>query len=348
MPGKLDTTESDKATPKSIVIYRGDVGGSVRGLMHEWRSVFLPWSSKKLHGQNRSLKDFISVASIFSVSHLQLFTSPRNGASLRIMRFSNGPTLSFRVESFTLRNEILENQRRPVQLGHECFDVAPIVVLNNFNLPSNPPVVALMEATFKSLFPTINIQFIKTSDIQRAVLFHYDPETQLVEARHYFIHSKAVGISKSVKKLLEGRLPTKLGTLDNINDILEKEGAWSDTDGEGEEIALPRPFRQHKEQCRIKLQEIGPRMTLSLTKVENGFAGGEVIFHSLVEKTSKEVAVNAHRVRAKRNEKARRRGEQQQNVLRKKERLQSKKEKKKQRMEDIAKRQAEHPFDVAK
>lgn len=348
MPGTVDTTEADKATPKSIIIYRGEVGNNVRALMHDWRAVFLPWSSRNLHGKNRSLKDFLVIASTFSVSHLQLFTAPSHGTSLRIMRFSNGPTLSFRVLSFTLRHEITAKLRRPVSMDHAVWEVAPIVVLNNFTHPEAQRrlEVPLLEATFKGMFPTLNIQHVKNSEIQRVCLFHYDHVEHVVEVRHYFINAKAVGVSKTVKKLLERRCPTKLGTLESIDDVLDREDAWSDTDGEGEEVPLAQPFRQHREQCRIKLQEIGPRLTLQLVKVTNGFASGEVLYHRFVTKTAAEVAQNGLKVRAKRGEKAKRKAEQDENVRRKRSLKEEKLQAKRQRREEALRQQAENPLEV--
>lgn len=349
MIGTVDTTEADKKTPKSIIIYRGDVGGSVRSLMHEWRNVFLPWSSKKLHGKNKTLKDFLSVAASFSVSHLQLFTAPPQGTSLRIMRFFNGPTLSFRVASFTLRHDIIAKQRRPASLDRAVWEVAPIVVLNNFTHPdaARRPEVQLLEATFRALFPTVNIQLVQNSDIQRVVLFHYDHIENMVEVRHYFINSKATGVGKTVKKLLENRRPTKLGTLESIDQVLEREDGWSDTDGEGEEVPLAQPFRQHRDQCRIKLQEIGPRLSLQLTKVENGFAAGEVIYHRTERKSSREIQQNAQKVRAKKHEKAKRKAVQEANVEKKKRAKDEKIEKKKERREKALKDQDSNPFEIS-
>nr|CCC89743.1 putative peter pan protein [Trypanosoma congolense IL3000] len=259
IPGKVDTTEADKATPKSIIIYRGEVGNNVRALMHDWRAVFLPWSSRNLRGENRSLKDFLVIASSFSVSHLQLFTAPSHGTSLRIMRFANGPTLSFRVLSFTLRDEIVSQLRRPVNLDRAVWDVAPIVVLNNFTHPDARcrPEVPLLETTFKGMFPTVNIQLVKNSDIQRVCLFHYDHVEHLVEVRHYYINAKAVGLSKTVKKLLERRCPTKLGRLDTMDELLDREDAWSDTDGEGEEVPLAQPFRKHRNNAASSFRRLG-------------------------------------------------------------------------------------------
>ena len=259
---QLDTSEADKATPKSIVVYRGEVGTNVRSLMHEWRRVFMPWVSQKLHGRNSSLRDYLSIAASFSASHLQIFTAPPRGTWLRIMRFAHGPTLSFRIESFALRGDI-QGQRKPAPVNGAPYNSAPIVVLNNFALPNQPPEVELMAKTFQTMFPSVNIHLVKPGDVQRIALFNYEPTAGVVEVRHYYVTGKAVGLSKTVKKLFEGRVPTKLGSLDDIDDVLNKEGVWSDTDGEGEEVPLATPFRSLRGRCRVKLQEIGPRLTRS-------------------------------------------------------------------------------------
>ena len=38
-----------------------------------------------------------------------------------------------------------------------------------------------------------------------------------------------------------------------------------------------------------RLTEIGPRMTLQLLKIEDGIANGEVLYHSVIQKTSEEI-----------------------------------------------------------
>lgn len=349
IPGAVDTTEADKATPKSIIVYRGEASAPVRGLMHEWRRVLLPWSSKNLHGKNKSLKDFVSVASVFSVSHLQLFASPPGGTSLRIMRFFNGPTLSFRVESFSLHQDIIKNQRRPTTITTSMFEIAPIVVLNNFAHPDAAarPEVPLLEATFRAMFPTINIQTLQNKEIQRVCLVHYDHIDHVTEIRHYFVNARTSGVRKTIKKLLENRRPTKLSSLRDVDELLEKEDAWSDSDGEGEEIPLVQPFRQHREQCRVKLAEIGPRMTLRLMKVENGFAGGEVLYHSVEKKTLHEVQENARRVRSRQLQKTKRKAEQEERVQMKRRAKEEKMQRKRMRREKVMEDQEANPFEVS-
>lgn len=43
----------------------------------------------------------------------------------------------------------------------------------------------------------------------------------------------------------------------------------------------------------IRLQELGPRLTLELMKVERGLCEGEVLYHSYVTKTAEEVSSDA-------------------------------------------------------
>ena len=48
------------------------------------------------------LKDFLTMAPALQVTHLLAFTLTDIAPSLRILRLSNGPTLSFRVERYSL------------------------------------------------------------------------------------------------------------------------------------------------------------------------------------------------------------------------------------------------------
>jgi ribosome biogenesis protein SSF1/2 len=47
---------------------------------------------------------------------------------------------------------------------------------------------------------------------------------------------------------------------------------------------------QDAEQAAVKLTEIGPRMRLSLVKIEEGFCCGEILYHKHVKKTPEEIA----------------------------------------------------------
>lgn len=70
-----------------------------------------------------------------------------------------------------------------------------------------------MKVTFQHMFPTINIKTVKLSDCRRVVLFHFNKEDGVVEMRHYAVRATPVGISRSVKKIIQLKVPN-LGELE--------------------------------------------------------------------------------------------------------------------------------------
>lgn len=77
-----------------------------------------------------------------------------------------------------------------------------------------------------------------------------------------------------------------------------------------------RPVRTEKK--AIKLQELGPRMTLRLTKVEEGLCGGKIMWHEYIKKSGGEVKEQEKAWETRRKEKEERRRVQKENVDRKK------------------------------
>ena len=65
------------------------------------------------------LKDYLTMAPALQVTHLLAFTLTDVAPSLRIVRLSNGPTLSFRVERYSLTKDILNNSKRARSIGME-------------------------------------------------------------------------------------------------------------------------------------------------------------------------------------------------------------------------------------
>ncbi len=111
----------------------------------------------------------------------------------------------------------------------------PLVVLNNFS-QSEEGQVKLMRATFQHMFPTINVKTVKLSECRRVVLFNFNKEDGSVELRHYAIRATPVGISRSVKKVLQSKIPD-LGELQDISQFIEGQcgmGGLSDSEAEEE------------------------------------------------------------------------------------------------------------------
>ncbi|KAG9855875.1 Brix-domain-containing protein, partial [Aureobasidium melanogenum] len=80
----------------------------------------------------------------------------------------------------------------------------------------------------------------------------------------------------------------------------------------------PQPRKSKTQKKAIKLQELGPRMTLRLTKVEEGLCGGKVLWHEYISKSKEEQKQQDKAWEIKNKEKAERRRIQKENVERKK------------------------------
>lgn len=181
--------------------------------------------------------------------------------------------------------------------------------------PSTPPHLTLLMKSFQSLFPPLSPQTLSLSSARRAVLIQYNPTTDTVDFRHYLITVKPYGVSRRVRKVLEGaKKSSKLsssthtsGLLDlsretDVADfVLRKRGERgpNDEDGyesaassassaagdDGDNISLADDYlgRSNKKGSRraVRLDEIGPRMELRLVKIAEGVPGkeGAVMYH---------------------------------------------------------------------
>jgi ribosome biogenesis protein SSF1/2 len=85
------------------------------------------------------------------------------------------------------------------------------------------------------MFPTINVKTVKLGDCRRVVLFHYHKESDTVEVRHYAIRANPVGISRTVKRVVQASIPN-LGNLEDISDFIDGSGfSGSVSDSEAED-----------------------------------------------------------------------------------------------------------------
>jgi ribosome biogenesis protein SSF1/2 len=138
------------------------------------------------------------------------------------------------------------------------------------------------------------------------VLVHYNADRDTVDFRHYLITIRAQGVSRRVRKLLEGTRKTQggsvidLGNEKDVADFILKQAGTegyetassyaSDAEEGGEnKVELPSDYlgrnNRKGEQRSVSLDEIGPRMELKLLKVSEGMPGreGAVIWHRFGE-----------------------------------------------------------------
>ncbi|KAJ7582593.1 Brix domain-containing protein [Mycena floridula] len=332
--------------PKSFIIKHGQVGASITQLVRDIRKVMEPNTASRLKERNRNkLKDYLTIAPALQVTHLLAFTLTPKAPSLRIIRLSAGPTLSFRIERYSLMKDILNNSKRPRSIGMEYLS-PPLVVLASFPKPgpTTPPHLPLLVKAFQSLFPSLAPQTLTLSAARRVVLISYDAERGTIEFRHYIITVKPYGVSSRVRKVLDGVKQSSSGVLDLGNEkdvadfLLRRKGeqgpdggyesAASSTesvagdDGDAVDLADDYVGRNNKkgQKRAVKLDEVGPRMELKLVKITEGVPGkeGAVIYHEFVKKTKKEVADQKAAHAAKEKLRKERREEQERNVARKK------------------------------
>ena len=244
---------------------------------------------------------------------------------------------------YSLMRDVAAAQRRPHSL-HRELQHPPLVVLNNFTAarqpastegeapPSSADVSAhlpLLSTLLQHMFPALHLPSLVLSQCRRVVLFHFDPQTQLVDVRHYLITAAPAGVSRVVRRLVKGR-QLDMHAYADVSDYVqamergEAGGLSSDSEaevGEDSKVELAERYagRGNVQGGRsgVRLRELGPRLTLSLLKAEDDFCGGRVLYHHYLSRTPDEVAELKRRKEQRRREREQRRREQEQNVRRK-------------------------------
>ncbi|KAJ3737314.1 Brix domain-containing protein [Lentinula guzmanii] len=349
LKGEVAKDASDTSAPKSFIIKHGQVGSSISQLVRDMRKVMEPNTASRLRKErNRNkLKDYLTLAPALHVTHLLAFTLTEIAPSLRIVRLSNGPTLSFRIERYSLMKDIMNTSKRARSIGMEYL-TPPLLVLASFPPPgpNTPPHLPLVMKAFQSLFPSLSPQNLTLSSARRVVLVAYNPDRDTIDLRHHIITVKPYGVSKRVRRVLEG-VTTKsttgsvldLGNEKDVADFLLRRRGEPGPDGgyesaassaesaagdDGNAVHLADNYvgRNNKKGQRraVRLDEVGPRLELRLVKITEGVPGkeGAVMYHEFVKKSKKEISAQNAAHAAKEKLRKERRAEQERNVARKK------------------------------
>ncbi|EEZ98288.1 protein Peter pan [Tribolium castaneum] len=278
--------------PHSFVIHKGLPGGHLLELTKDFRKVMEPFTATSLKERKKNtVKDFVAVAGLLHVSHLMIFSRTEIGMYLKICRLPRGPTMTFKIHNFSLARDVVSSLKKQAVV-EAAFKHSPLIVLNSFT--SEGMHLKLMASMFQNMFPTINLTNVDLNNVRRCVLLNYNPTTKLIDFRHYTIKVIPVGISKGVKKVVQGKVPN-LAKCGDISEFLTKSGMLSESEFEDDpsnHVTLSQKLisRGNIESGKssIKLTELGPRLTLQLIKIEDGLLDGEVLYHDLIEKTDEE------------------------------------------------------------
>lgn len=179
--------------------------------------------------------------------------------------------------------------------------------------------------SFQTLFPSLSPQTLSLSSARRVVLVHYSTDRHTIDFRHFVITVKPYGVSKRVRKILEGGGTKRstsvshsdfldLGNEKDVADFLLRRKGEAGPDGgyesaassassvagdDGDAVSLADDYvgrNNRKGQKRaVRLDEIGPRLELRLVKITEGVPGkaGTVIFHKFGGSSFKLVSFGA-------------------------------------------------------
>ncbi|KAL5511734.1 SSF1 [Sanghuangporus vaninii] len=306
---------TDNNVPRSFIIKHGQVGSSLSQLVRDLRKVMEPNTASRLKERVRNkLKDYLTLAPALHVTHILALTLTPIAPYLRMVRLPAGPTLTFRMERYSLSRDIIGSKKHARSMGLEYL-TPPLLVLASFPQPSpsTPPHLTLLMKSFQSLFPPLSPQSLSLSAARRVVLVQYDPERDTVDVRHYLITVKPYGVTRRIRKILEGATKAKsnksqsrasskstvtrvvdLGREQDVADfVLRRRGepgpdddgyesaassassAAGDDDADAVSLASDYVGRNNKKGTKraVRLDEIGPRMELRLVKITEGVPG---------------------------------------------------------------------------
>lgn len=323
-------SSSGPPPPRSFVLRRGAVPTGIRDLIPDLRQALMPHTALHLRERkSNNIRDYVSVATQLGVTHFWLLSATARSPYLRLATVPQGPTLTFRIEEYSLAVQVRATQRRPHVLQTRDLDEPPLLVLNNFTAAGakDEKAVKLVAETFRHSFPPLDVTQAKLSSLKRVLLVNRDPESGRIFLRHYALRVQPAGLSRSVRKLITKRRVPKLANLADVSQLMDGSappGVFSsDSEMEGgnefARVTLPQPVKNLRKGAAstVKLVEVGPRLTLKLVKIQSGLCDGPVLFHDFMTKSERDVAEDQKRIDAKKAVKRKRREEQEANVKRK-------------------------------
>uniref|UniRef100_A0A5S6QX16 Brix domain-containing protein n=1 Tax=Trichuris muris TaxID=70415 RepID=A0A5S6QX16_TRIMR len=273
-----------KKAAHSFIFHRGRVGYLVRQLVRDMRMVFSPFTASKLRvKKSNTLKDFVAVSGIFSVSHFLIFTRTEEFLNLRIMHVPRGPTLSFKVIEYCLAADVVSALKKSLCYTKQ-FVNPPLLIFSHIDRKQEH--VRLVQTMIQGMLPSLNIDTVRLDDIRRVVLINYDKKEGCFDFRHYGIKAVPVGVSKQAKIMLKRKVPD-LGTYQDISEYFTNPEYLSESEpeeGNANVVELSQDLKsrgcKQSTEVAVKLIEMGPRLKLQLYKVEEGLSSGTVLYHA--------------------------------------------------------------------
>lgn len=81
----------------------------LKELLKDTRELMYPYTAMKLkESKKNTIKDFISVAGIFGVTHMIVFSQTDKACYMRIIKNPKGPTITFKIEDYSLAKDVIK------------------------------------------------------------------------------------------------------------------------------------------------------------------------------------------------------------------------------------------------
>ena len=302
------------------------------------RLVMYPYTLINLkESKKNNIKDFLSLVDIYGLSHMMMFTNTEKNSYLHLAKMPKGPTVTFAIKKYSLASDIFNNVEKDKIPLIKNYGNIPLLIMSGFNNNNIPEEYAdpikIVSMLFQSFFPPVNLGEVQIKKFKRVVLINLKLDSQNekpeIEFRHYDIELQKYSVKKTISNLINNLGKTKdLSNFNNISDyILKHSGYSSCSDNEEEAKCEIIDEKNNKnEKTTIKLKEIGPRMNLSIFKIQEGFFKGNVVYHSLIKKTRKEIYEILQEKKKKEKVKKERQKIQDENIIKKQEKQEQNKQ----------------------
>ena len=207
--------------PKSMILRRSKMEKEGRRVEKNLRDLMYPFTAMKLKETTKlKLKDIMEVSRNYNVKNMIFLTSKNTNLYLKFLVTPTGPTLTFKVCSYVLSNDLQQLLPRNKTVNTITLGI-PMVICKGFD-ESNAKENSqdhLMHSLFKNLFPgVLHHKNMNANSFKRCVFFYFNKEKNVVELRNYFIKKHITDINKNLKKMLnDGHIPN----FENVNDVAD-------------------------------------------------------------------------------------------------------------------------------
>jgi len=195
----------------------------LKELLHDMRDLMYPFTASKLKESSRNtIKDFLSAAGLFGVSHMLMFTQTEVANYMRIIKNPKGPTLSFKLNNYTLARDVIkfvQETKKNSKIFSTTLQTAPLLIMNGFSQRPEGDPMKIVSLMIQSMFPPLKVQSMNLSTCKRIILFNLTDKNE-IEFRHYGLSARQRQINRSIKKLVNKNAVPNLARYNDIADYV--------------------------------------------------------------------------------------------------------------------------------